>query len=47
MKVKSTVPIRYGITLDRKVTIEDFLVKIAKVHKKDIENIALYTVFNN
>ena len=38
---------RFGITLDRKVNVEDFLGAVAKTQGKSLENIVLFTVFNN
>lgn len=44
---KQPVPVRFGITLHRKTTIEEFLAAVCKRHGKKEDNIFLYSVFNN
>ena len=41
------MPVQYGITLDRKVTVEDFILEVAKMHRKSADNLVLYSIFNN
>lgn len=41
------MPVRYGITLDRKATVEDLINAISKNHRRPQDKLAIYTVFNN
>ena len=45
--VSSTVPTQYGITLDRKITVEDFISAVSRAHRKPMDKLVLFTVFNN